>query len=86
MVAAWGLEGRAKGREVLNGDHISVVVSSLSRVTLGDPVGRCPPGSLCSWDSIGKNTGVGCHFLPQGVLPTQRSSLCLLLGRLILYR
>jgi len=24
-----------------------------------------------SWDSPGKNTGVGCHFLLQGIFPTQ---------------
>ena len=24
---------------------------------------------LCPWDSPGKNTGVGCHFLLQGDLP-----------------
>ena len=24
-------------------------------------------GLLCPWDSPGKNTGVGCHFLLQGV-------------------
>ena len=29
---------------------------------------------LFSWDSPGKNTGVGCHFLLQGILPTQGSS------------
>ena len=23
---------------------------------------------LCPWDSPGKNAGVSCHFLPQGVL------------------
>ena len=26
---------------------------------------------LCLWDSPGKNTGVGCHFLFQGNFPTQ---------------
>ena len=26
---------------------------------------------LCPWDSLGKNTGVGCHFLLQGVFLTQ---------------
>ena len=26
---------------------------------------------LCSWDFPGKNTGVGYHFLPQGIFPTQ---------------
>ena len=29
---------------------------------------------LCPWDSPGKNTGVGCHFLLQGIFPTQRSN------------
>ena len=29
---------------------------------------------LCPWDSPGKNTGVGCHFLLQGVFPTQGSN------------
>ena len=32
--------------------------------TLCDPIDGCPPGS-CPWDSPGKNTGVGCHFLLQ---------------------
>ena len=26
---------------------------------------------LQPWDSPGKNTGVGCHFLLQGIFPTQ---------------
>ena len=25
---------------------------------------------LCHWDFPGKNTGVGCHFLLQGIFPT----------------
>ena len=28
-----------------------------------------PTRLLCPWDSPGKNTGVGCHFLLQGNLP-----------------
>ena len=32
--------------------------------TLCDPIDGSPPGS-CPWDSSGKNTGVGCHFLLQ---------------------
>ena len=28
-----------------------------------------------TWDSPGKNTGVGCHFLLQGIFPTQGSNL-----------
>ena len=30
-----------------------------------------PPGSCVHGDSPGKNTGVGCHFLLQGIFPTQ---------------
>ena len=33
--------------------------------TLCDPIHCSPPGSPCPWDSPGKNTGVGCHFLLQ---------------------
>ena len=29
---------------------------------------------LCPQTSPGKNTGVGCHFLLQGIFPTQRSN------------
>ena len=32
----------------------------------------------CPWDSPGKNTGVGCHFLLQGTFLTQGSNPCLL--------
>ena len=32
--------------------------------TLYDTIDRSPP-LLCPWDSPGKNTGVGCHFLLQ---------------------
>ena len=34
--------------------------------------------SYCSWGSHGQNTGVGCHFLLQGIFPTQGSNLHLL--------
>ena len=30
-----------------------------------------PTDLLCMWNFPGKNTGLGCHFLPQGILPTQ---------------
>ena len=33
-----------------------------------------PGRLLCLWDSPGKNTGVGCHFLLQGIFPTQGSN------------
>ena len=33
---------------------------------------------LCPWNSPGQNNGVGCHFLLQGIFPTQGSNLFLL--------
>ena len=39
----------------------------------------------CPWDFSGKNIGMGCYFLFQGILPTQGSNLYLLLGMQILY-
>ena len=33
--------------------------------TLCDPIDDSPKGSPHPWDSPGKNTGVGCHFLLQ---------------------
>ena len=35
------------------------------------------PGPSVHEDSPGKNTGVGCHALLQGILPTQGSNPCL---------
>ena len=40
--------------------------------------GLQPIRLLCPWDSPGKNTGVGCHFLLHGIFPTQRTNLRLL--------
>ena len=37
-----------------------------------------PARLLCPWDFPGKNAGVGCHFLLQGIFPTQRFNPCLL--------
>ena len=34
-----------------------------SCLTQCDPIDGSPPGFPCPWDSPGKNTGVGCHFL-----------------------
>ena len=41
--------------------------------------------ALLSMDFPGNNTRVGCHFLLQGIFPTQESNLHLLLARQILY-
>jgi len=37
---------------------------------------------LCPWDSPGKNAGVGCHALLQGIFPTQGWNPHLLLALL----
>ena len=37
-----------------------------------------PIGLLCPWDFLGKNTGVACHLLLQGIFLIQESNLCLL--------
>ena len=42
------------------------------------PHGLWPNRLLCPWDFPGKNTGVGCHFLLQGIFLTQGSNLHLL--------
>ena len=44
-----------------------------------------PPGSSVHGIFSGKNTGVSCHFLLQGTLPTHGLNPSLLLGRWILY-
>ena len=40
--------------------------------------GLQPTRLLSPWDFPGRNTGVGCYFLLQGIVPGQTSNLCLL--------
>ena len=49
----------------------SVVSNSLQ------PHGLQSDRILCPWDSSGKNSGMGCHALLQGIFQTQGSNLCL---------
>ena len=44
-----------------------------------------PPGSSVHGIFPGKNTGVGCHFLLQGIFPAQGLNPCLLRCRWVLY-
>ena len=63
-----------------------VVVQSLSCVQLVCDLTNC---SLPRSSFPGKNTGAGCHFLPQGIFPTQRLNLLSYIswtGRRILYQ
>ena len=47
--------------------------------TLLRPQGLGPAKLLCLWDFPGKTTGVGCHFLLQGIFLTERlnPSVCI---------
>ena len=55
------------------------------RPTFCDPMDCSPPGSSVQRDSPGKDTGVGCHALCQGIFPTQGSNPGLPHCRWILY-
>ena len=56
-----------------------------SCLTLCDPMVCSPPSFSIHGDSPGKNTGVGCHALLQGIFPTQGSNLGLPHCQWILY-
>ena len=52
----------------------SINISEVAQLcpTLCDPMDYSLPGSPVHGIFPGKNTGVGCHFLLQGIFPTQR--------------
>ena len=56
------------------------------RLTPCNPMDCSLPGSSVHRDSPGKNTGVGCHALFQGIFPTQGSNLGLPHCRQILHQ
>ena len=63
------------------GDYSSLTVKVLvaqSCPTLCDPMDYSPPGSSVHGAFPGKNTGVGCHALLQGIFLTLGYNLCLL--------
>ena len=64
---------------------LAVCLVAQSRLTLFDPMDCSPQGSSVHGDSPGKNTGVGCHALLQGIFLTQGLKLDLLHCRQILY-
>ena len=53
--------------------YVTSIVSTLS-----DPMDCSPPGFCVYGDSSGKNTGMVCHALLQGIFLTQGSNPCLL--------
>ena len=54
-------------------------------LTLCDSMDCSPPGSSVHGDSPGKNMGVGCHALLQGIFPSQGSNPGLPRCRRVLY-
>ena len=84
LQCVWTLEGRME--EVLQDE----AVAGGTRLPLALRVCSVMSNSATLWTAAcqaplsvhgnfpGKNTGVGCHFLVQGIFPTQVSSPCLL--------
>ena len=64
---------------------VCVLVAQLWPI-LCDPVDCSSPGSSVHDDRPGKNPRVGCHFLLQGIFPTQGPKPGLLHCRWILYQ
>ena len=62
---------------LLNKARVCVCACSVAHScpTLCDPMDCSMPGPSVHGDSPGKNTGVGCHALLQGIFPTQVSCI-----------
>ena len=58
--------------------YMCVYAQSLSHVQLFATPWTVTHQAHCPWNSPGKNTGAGSHFLFQGIFPTQGLNLCLL--------
>ena len=54
---------------------VAAAKSLQSHLTLCDPIDGNPPGLPRPWDSPGKNTGVGCHFLLQCIKVKSESEI-----------
>ena len=53
--------------------HYAVLCLVAQLCLILQPHGLQPARLLCPWDFPGKNAGVGCHALLQGIFPTQGS-------------
>ena len=81
----WSISSpRGCGLHLAHSSHDAALL--LSRLVVSDSATPWTAARLlCPWDSSGKNTGVGCHALLQGIFATQGSNLGLLHCRQILY-
>ena len=66
-------------------DEIKVLVVQLCLTLCNSMDCMQPARFLCPWNSPGKNTGVGCHSLLQGIFSTQGSNPDLTHCKQILY-
>ena len=69
----------------LNDSHARCCLGPKLCLTLCDPMDYSLPGSSVHGDSPGKNTGVSCHALLQGIFPTRGLNPGLAHCRQILY-
>ena len=83
----WGISQKCKFvlPSKINQCYCCCCLAAKSCSTLLRPHEPLPARLLCPWDFPSKNTGVGCHFLLQGIFLTQGSNLHLLFGRWTLY-
>ena len=58
--------------------YVLLVLVAQSYLTLCNPMDCSPPRSTVHGESPGKNAGVGCHALLQGIFLTGVSTLSLL--------
>ena len=74
------MQGNENNHTLLMGVQTTTHVraQSLSCVSFFETHGLWPARLLRPWDSPGKSTRVGCHFLLQGIFPSHGSNPCLL--------
>ena len=68
-----GMGDGSRGKVESEESTVLCLVAQLC-LSLFDPMDSRPPGSSVHGDSPGKNTGVDCHDLLQGIFPTQGSN------------
>ena len=85
MLAIPGKEERQVSSLPKAANQLCWMLVTRSCLTLCDPMACSPPGSSVHGNSAGKNTGVGCHALLQGIFPTLGSNPGLSHCRRILY-
>ena len=87
MCSFWKAVFWLKSTNLLILEHCINMLSPISRLVLGCLLTCFSHVRLfaivwtvapCPWDSPGKNTVLGCHFLLQGIFLTQGSNPCLL--------